>query len=495
MAKGKKVILDNADSDDESEQNVYYRFDFEFNSESKKFQRRGIEIFGFFHRVLVENKTREMENTNGRIELSPSENGFVDKFIKNYNDTYSLKEFEESNWIKYATEINVNRSNTQSGGTITLDKYAMLGQFEHPPQPVGEVRLKAVGGNKKVYRNNEDVYFTGLGIGISYQDTSQADSMTLNLSGIERKLQDVKLAGSPYFDGDPISNVMSYLSEYANFHYEFKNSFNQYSYNEDGRLLKQSYNVEVTPKWMEGADAPCPRSVEFQRPAINFLLGTSVYEAISQVCEKTNKTFFITKEGIVRIIDQNIYGVPVNIAYSLSKKTPSLKLNSNQILNISLQPYMDNVYNQVVTASLKGKRKGTNFPTLLNTDDMMPNVLYNKLTNGNVNFPWSKMIVQNEMAILSLEEAKKVHEINCTQFNFATFTGGITIPGNADLEIFDTVQIDDHPEIFYITNINHSYSSSSRVWTTSLQVTHISDVFANLKLTLFPDNPNPREDS
>ena len=114
----------------------------------------------------------------------------------------------------------------------------------------------------------------------------------------------------------------------------------------------------------------------------------------------------------------------------------------------------------------------------------------------NVNFPWSRMIVNNELAILSEEEMDKVHAVNCNQFAFATFTGGITIPGNSCLEIFDTISIDDSEEIFFITNINHSYNSSSRVWTTALQVTHIDSSFVNKAkdhfnlLTLFPSNPS-----
>ena len=234
---------------------------------------------------------------------------------------------------------------------------------------------------------------------------------------------------------------------------------------------------------------------------------------VTQVCQKTNKTWFITKEGIVRIVDQNVYGIPMNIVYSLKNKNPSLRLNSNQILNISLNPYFENVYNQVVTASLKGKRMGGDYTdvskmsNLLNTDNMIPNVRYTKLKYAgdggghdgkvtNVNFPWSRMIVNNELAILSEEEMDKVHAVNCNQFAFATFTGGITIPGNSLLEIFDTISIDDSEEIFFITNINHSYNSSSRVWTTTLQVTHIDSSFVNNTssyfnlLTLFPEDPS-----
>ena len=107
------------------------------------------------------------------------------------------------------------------------------------------------------------------------------------------------------------------------------------------------------------------------------------------------------------------------------------------------------------------------------------------------------MIVSNELAILSEEETKKVHAINTSQFACATFTGSLTIPGNAALEIFDTVSIDDNPEIFYITNINHSYSSSSRVWTTSLQVTHLDSSCVKWpyfnQLTTFLSDPNPRD--
>ena len=134
---------------------------------------------------------------------------------------------------------------------------------------------------------------------------------------------------------------------------------------------------------------------------------------------------------------------------------------------------------------------------------MLPNILYNKIPSSdednndlksNVTFPWSRLIVNNENAILSPEEAKKVHAINCSQYAYATFSGGIQIPGNADLEIFDTISIDDSDEIFYITGISHSYSSSSRVWTTSLQITHIPEQLADLRLTLFTDNPNKRDD-
>ena len=533
--RGEKIVMDNDSPDDKEEKNIYYKFDFNFSA--KLFQRRGIEIFGFYHQVQQKGKKRDVSNNNGRIKLNSSEYGFISKFNKNYstyenvlniNESSEQTESYNTDWIKYATEISVNRSNTQSGGTINLDKYAMIGQFERPPQPIGEIRLKAVGGNEKVYATIKDnVYFTGIGLGLSYTDSSQSDSMTLNLSGIEKKLQDIKLAGSPYFDGDPIKTVMDYLSEYANFPYEFNSDFNCYEFTKEKdsdtneiislKWSKKTEKVNLTPTWMAGKDAPCPRSVEFQRPAINFLLGTTVYEAISQVCQKTNKTWFITKDGIVRIVDQNVYGIPMNIAYSLSNKKPSLRLNSNQILNISLNPYFENVHNQIVTASLKGKRMGGDYTdvskmsNLLNTDNMIPNVRYTNLNYfesleegdeekskhmTNVNFPWSRMIVNNELAILSEEEMDKVHAVNCNQFAFATFTGGITIPGNSLLEIFDTISIDDSEEIFFITNINHSYNSSSRVWTTTLQVTHIDSSFVNKAkdhfnlLTLFPSDPS-----
>ena len=510
--RGEKIIMDNDNQNDKEEKNIYYKFDFNFSA--TKFQRRGIEIFGFYHQVQQKGKKRDVQNNNGRIQLKSSENGFVSKFNENYNSYEKILNTNTNiGWIKYATEISVNRSNTQSGGTINLDKYAMIGQFERPPQPIGEIRLKAVGGNEKLYATIKDnVYFTGIGIGLSYTDSSQSDSMTLNLSGIEKKLQDIKLAGSPYFDGDPIKTVMDYLSEYANFPYEFNSDFNKYILNGE-TWQKSTTIIKGTPSWMQGENAPCPRSVEFQRPAINFLLGTTVYEAINQVCQKTNKTWFITKEGIVRIVDQNVYGIPMNVVYSLKNKNPSLRLNSNQILNISLNPYFENVHNQIVTASLKGKRMGGDYTdvskmsNLLNTDNMIPNVRYTKLKYAgdgvghdgkvtNVNFPWSRMIVNNELAILSEEEMDKVHAVNCNQFAFATFTGGITIPGNALLEIFDTISIDDSEEIFFITNINHSYNSSSRVWTTTLQVTHIDSSFVNNTssyfnlLTLFPSDPS-----
>lgn len=535
--KGKVMKVD---TNTEGEQETYYRFDFSFDA--TRYQRRGMELFGFFHRVVGKNRKREMNNYNGRINIGRDgvyNDGFVERFNKRFQGVYEnpLKNpssFHEdrdfagsynTDWIKYATEISVNRSSTQTGGTISLDKYAMIGQIQHPYQPIGEVRLKAIGGKVKknntndssassdeyikTYVNEENVYFTGLGIGLSYQDGESSDIMTLNLSGIEQKLQDIKLAGSPYFDGDPISDVMDYLSQYGNFQYEFNSNINIYEKDgTTGEYSIETQTVTVEPGWMAGGVAPCPRSVEFQRPAINFILGTTVWEAIQQVCQKTNKTPFITKEGIVRIIDNNVYGVPMNIAQSLSNGKPSFVIYSDQILNINLQPYTDNVYNQVITASLKGKRKGGEFPSLqLNEKDMIPNIMYDRLEEGNFVYPWSRMIVNNEIAILSKKELERVHAINKSQFLHATFTGGITIPGNSLLEIFDTIQIsddtsqssedtsqssDDTSKMFYITGINHNYNSATRVWTTSLQVTYLDNEFTDfegwLKTTLFDTN-------
>ena len=82
--KGKKIILDNDTTEDQSEKEIYYRFDFEFEHKDGLYPRRGIEIFGFFHRVTVKNKTREMTNENGRINLSASDYGFIKRFNENY---------------------------------------------------------------------------------------------------------------------------------------------------------------------------------------------------------------------------------------------------------------------------------------------------------------------------------------------------------------------------------------------------------------------------
>ena len=189
--KGVKVVIDNEESNDENDKDVYYRFDLEFcheqtNSSDNTYPRRGIEIFGFFHRVKVGNTKREIENKNGKISLKPSNNGFSEKFNLNYKKYNEILKISNENldWIKFATDISVNRSAEQSGGRISLDKYAFLGQFETPPQPVGEIRLKAVGGNKNVYigteieefndeessndsENSGTVYFTGVGVGMS----------------------------------------------------------------------------------------------------------------------------------------------------------------------------------------------------------------------------------------------------------------------------------------------------------------------------------------
>jgi hypothetical protein len=131
----------------------------------------------------------------------------------------------------------------------------------------------------------------------------------------------------------------------------------------------------------------------------------------------------------------------------------------------------------------------------MNTDDMIPNIFYDTIPN-NINIPWSRIIVNNEMAILTEKEARKIHEVNKSQFSCSTFSGGITIPGNSVLEIFDTIQIvendgetpikinegsNEESPLFFITGISHNYESSTKMWTTSLQLTYLDNTFIENK--------------
>lgn len=478
---GKKLVLKESDGTDKEEQ-VYYRFDFNFNSD--KYQRRGIEIFGFIHQTKTRHKPRTIDNDNGRIkDLDSSNNGAVKKFNSNhpnYNSVIVNEEIhggEEQGWIKYATSINVNRSSDQTGGQIVLDKYAFIGQFDKIPQPVGEVRLRALGGNTKAYKmgsgegsnggEGSDVFFTGIGFGIGHSDSSNSDTMDLTLHGIEKKLQDIKLINAPFFDGDPVGDVADYLAAFANIQIDF--------YTKGGS----------GPSWMEGRNAPLPRSSEFSSPNVNFQLGMPVFEAFNEICEKTNKLCFFDRFGTLIIMDQNIYGVPIKVASALNSGNADWNLDSEQIISVNLQPNFTNVYNQILTAGLRGTRKGGMTP-FFDTENPVPLIEYSEVAKESIEIPWSRFIVSNENGFFTRSEIQRIHSVNKCQFTHYQLSGSLTIPGNAEIELFDSVKIDNNEDFFfYVTNINHNYQSSTRVWTTSLQLGWIDRSFGDTRLTLF----------
>ena len=72
-----------------------------------------------------------------------------------------------------------------------------------------------------------------------------------------------------------ISNIKTLVLGSSHIEVSFIAESNEYN------LALSSQDLYYPPSWMSKGGAPCPRSVEFQRPSINFLLGTTVYEAIN----------------------------------------------------------------------------------------------------------------------------------------------------------------------------------------------------------------------
>jgi hypothetical protein len=54
----------------------------------------------------------------------------------------------DKQWIHYATSANISHDQNGSQGSITIDKYAYMGQWAFPKQSMGGIRLKVTGGNK-----------------------------------------------------------------------------------------------------------------------------------------------------------------------------------------------------------------------------------------------------------------------------------------------------------------------------------------------------------
>lgn len=461
--QGEKISI-LSESGSEIPNQVYYKFDFDFSSDY--YQRRGIEIFGFVHQTTTIMKKGVIDNSNGEISgFLPTSNGYIKAFQDEYPEYNPIVDDldSETAWIQFANAISINRNPQQTGGNINIDKYSFMGLQDKIPQPIGEVRFKVDGMSGGIYENDKSVLFTGIAMELGNSQSSQSDSMAYSLFGIEKKLQDIKILNAPFFDGDPVGDVVEYLAHYANFNYEFAQPYGESSY-------------------MAGRDCPLPRSTEFSSPSLNLQMGMSILDALNELFELTQKTYYFDKMGVMQIMDNNIYGVPMKVVEAMQNKEPHHKFYSDKILSINLQPDFSNVYNQIITVALNADRNG-NISPISAEKDVLPNLQMSVPENVSIKLPWSKMIVRNQNGFFSEKELSRVHERNVTQFTHHHFSGQITLAGNSSVELFDVIQIDDNEDmLFYIGSISHNFESTNKTWQTSLEVFWVSPELTNTKI-------------
>lgn len=435
----------------------YYRFDFTIEPDpgtsgtsgtgsngTSYWPRRCLETWGFIMATTEKqfnSRKQKIKNGNGTFSLTPS-GGAV----------------EGLEWYEYITDISVNLTLEGCSGQLNLDKYAMLGQDGEVEQSIGGITIEMTGGNPSVITTG--TIFNGIAMEIQESLSAESDSLTVSLYGLEKKLSDMKLVNAPFWDGDELGDVADWLSSYGG--------------------IEISFNAPLGSSGGGGSagdrTTPLPRSVDFEKPAINFPMGTSVLDALQKIASLTNHTFIIQADGIGYYYQNSDDGIP-NIVYTSTEHT----FTSKDVINVNKQPVYSNMYNAYLTVGLISVINNATVGSKASPLDtnVMPGFIYeNKVTEPD--YPWARIMVSGEQGYVTPTDLEDFHNRNVKLGSHYMMTGGITIPGNADIKILDRIKIDDSgtggssgtsgEKTLYVHAITHNISFQSGEWTTTLQV-------------------------
>ena len=424
------------------------------------------ELFGFVKVLKKSGKLSNILNQDGSFYTSPYP--IVTNFLTQtgrYPATGASLPLPANvpTWMEFITLLRVTHSLEGTSGDLTLDKYAMLGLNEAPLQSIGALTLLVKNGNYKnstinsLYSGADGQVFTGYAMEVQNTMSESQASIGIKLVGIEKKLEDMKLVNCPYWDGDrlfgtgegDLKSILNFFISYSGCRLKFNQVFTKTSLSE----------IRV------------PRSFDYQKPAVDFPIGTSVLSALKSLAEKTNHIFVIQPDGCGYFYEMDSYGRPYWATNSSNIIKKAYK--ATDIISITLNPYLENKYNTFITMGYLIKKDG-----LMNTPldvGVSPNMLMNQIGGANdtsglhivgANYPWSRILSNTVPGNITLEQLQKQHLIQMTFGIADVFQGSVSVPGDAGFYLYDRISIEG--VVYYITELSHDFNFQSKEWTTAL---------------------------
>jgi len=420
------VELDNPaetiDASDVGDGTVYRKFLVRSYYTSDRWFRAGPELWGYILRTK-ETRSPRMDRSNGAFSISGG--GGAAPGL--------------GDWDNYIQRINITIGLDGSSGSVALDKYAFADQTDYPPQDIGALTIDMHGGDSPIYNPvaNRRI-FSGLAIGVADSTSGASDSWTVQLFGMERKLDDVKLINAPFWDGDKVGDVADYLAWYSGMNISFEHG---------------------------NRNIPLPKSWDLENPFVNFSLGTSVIEAFRQIAEWSMHYFIIQKDGVGYFYLKDGTGLPKVV----TQGTSTLHTYEEKVaLNRDNTPIFDSVYNTYASLGVSpGASTGQRSP---NGFTLLPDVIFEK-KQSTPPLPWSKVFVWTSPGLLPTKKLLEQHNINKLVGRTYMNAGSISIPGNSTVELFDRLTIDD--KTWYVYEYSHDVDFQSKTWTTNLSIANI----------------------
>jgi hypothetical protein len=312
-----------------------------------------------------------------------------------------------------------------------------IGLLPRPPQEVGKISIAVVGGADTL----PGVIFTGIAMGNTAESSSEDDAIEIPLFGREVKITEtgggLRLVRAPFFDGIDHSVVMKYLCDYAGIPFKDNTEL-------DYRL--PTGNIAISS-------------------AVDFKTGTPVYEAMSQVQKMASTVGYFDRYGVYQY-------------YKAAQKTGKNWVYSLQ----NMKSFSDSTDITVIKNNIfvVGLVEDARQPGEMNKKPVNPIVDdWNTASGAMISvrpvtypeFKWDKMafhvlpikVTEGELKMEAVRVAKAVSS--------PRGTGSITIPGNAQIELLDSVN-----EKLAVVGISHNIDLENKVWTTSLELEFMVDL-------------------
>jgi hypothetical protein len=354
-----------------------------------------------------------------QIEDADGEN--VTKF-KNDNGLLSAQTVQQP----FIREISVNRSLDGQSGSFKWDRFGA--GVNRPEQEVGAIRFAVNGGENTA----PGVIFTGIGMGNAEQDNHDTNTVDIPLHGYDVKMTDsgggLRLVNAPFFDGMDHRCVIEWLACYAGIEVE----------------------IHATPYKL-------PTGL-LSAPAVDFKTGTPVWDAIAEIQKLAGTLAYFDRFGVLQYRD---VGQTTGVNHDLPESA---------VISYDDKPDLTSMRNVVVIAALVTNNNIEVDPNkflqnLVNENELARPALVTRRLKTTPEFPWDKMMFYVVPGIIKQGDLNRIAAKISEGVSRPRAAGNVTIPGNANIELLDTVNT-----IGLVVGISHSCNTQSKEWSTTLNL-------------------------
>jgi len=366
-------------------------------------------------------------------------------------------------WKTCITNIQASHAIEGTSGSMTIDRYALNQIYGNASdfaiQQIGQVSLDIqmtksgmddTGTDTYAFRlgrnNNTATHGTmikGFAYGFGMDQSVNGAELKVPLYGINKKLQEMKLYNSPFFDGETVEKTVDFLCGWGNVERD-------YSYtNEEEKLSASSVLGQVRHE---------------------FKMGTSLWDALQEVADDTANYIIVQPDAKVYVLKINQYGEPEHPDF-----TPkNWEYPTTRIFNLNRNPDFSQFYNKLIVmalqnnAAITGGATDNNNP--LDNDSvssdlpLFPIAVGVDLTTQTIpHIPWEKLVVKPLESFWTREALTRYAKTLAKQITSIYYTGSTSIPGNLGINLWDKLN-----DRYWITGISHNFDAVSKKLTTDL---------------------------